>query len=350
MRKLILPLVGITILAAPITAPATAQETLERTTNLSGGWTGDIGTLYANVPFRLSSRSHLQALPTFDLALGLPRELLAGARYASPGADWDGAEWELYLRRGLLRQARGQPVDVAVDFGYDGSARALAGELSLARWMGPLRLLGGVRGFAPVQEGNSRLALAGGAVFHPFERHLPLALVADVASFTDTEAAESLAWSAGVQLGVSFSPYTVALFATNTRAGTLLGSSAGDEQVRYGFEITLPIPVGRLLGWPVPREQARESVREVPSPPGELVIAELRRYLFAPKRIEVEKGTTVEWVNLDDVVHTVDADDGSWRSGAIQPGASWRAVFDRPGLYPYHCGPHPFMRGVVIVR
>jgi plastocyanin len=74
------------------------------------------------------------------------------------------------------------------------------------------------------------------------------------------------------------------------------------------------------------------------------------RYLYAPKRLVIEAGTTVEWTNRDEMVHTVSADDGSWDSGAIRPGESWRATFTEPGVYPFHCGPHPFMKGVVVVR
>jgi plastocyanin len=58
----------------------------------------------------------------------------------------------------------------------------------------------------------------------------------------------------------------------------------------------------------------------------------------------------VEWKNDDPLAHTVTADDGSWDSGLIQPGATWRRTFDRPGTYPFHCTPHPFMKGVVVVR
>ncbi len=49
-------------------------------------------------------------------------------------------------------------------------------------------------------------------------------------------------------------------------------------------------------------------------------------------------------------MHTVTADDGSWDSGDVQPGATWRRTFDRPGTYPYHCTPHPFMQAVVVVE
>ena len=44
------------------------------------------------------------------------------------------------------------------------------------------------------------------------------------------------------------------------------------------------------------------------------------------------------------------ADEGSFDSGLIEPGRSYERVFDRPGDYAYHCTPHPFMTGHVIVE
>ena len=58
----------------------------------------------------------------------------------------------------------------------------------------------------------------------------------------------------------------------------------------------------------------------------------------------------VAWTNSDAMVHTVTSDDGRWSSGAIEPGATWRRRFDRPGTYTFHCTPHPFMKGVVVVH
>ena len=58
----------------------------------------------------------------------------------------------------------------------------------------------------------------------------------------------------------------------------------------------------------------------------------------------------MEWTNRDQVPHTVTARDGSFDSGIIQPGATWRHRFDRPGSYDFYCAPHPFMRGTLVVR
>ena len=76
----------------------------------------------------------------------------------------------------------------------------------------------------------------------------------------------------------------------------------------------------------------------------------MRQLAFRPARIEVASGTVVVWKNDDQLQHSVTANDGSWDSGLIEPGASWRRVFERPGSYAFHCTPHPFMKGVIVVR
>jgi plastocyanin len=50
------------------------------------------------------------------------------------------------------------------------------------------------------------------------------------------------------------------------------------------------------------------------------------------------------------MAHSVTADDGTWDSGLIEPGAIWRHTFDMPGTYTFHCTPHPFMKGMVTVK
>jgi plastocyanin len=50
------------------------------------------------------------------------------------------------------------------------------------------------------------------------------------------------------------------------------------------------------------------------------------------------------------MAHTVTAADGKFDSGLIQPGGRWSHTFTQPGTYDFTCTPHPFMKGVVIVR
>lgn len=346
------------LIAFPALAPPlAAQETLERTPSLSGGWTAYPGLLYVNLPYRFTTVAQdgrqIQGLPTFEFGMGLPLHLLAGARFAlqSPTVPGRPNEWELFLRSAPLSEARGDALEVAASLAFNGAAESADGELLLARWFGPVRLIGALRPMLSAYgTDQSRIAVVGGAVVHPLPGGIPIAVAADVASLTDRQEGERVAWSVGLQLGLSFTDHTLSLFATNTSTSTLQGLSRGDERVRYGFEFTVPIPVGRFLGWHLPREEAIEAVVGEPEQAERVVQAEASRYLFLPKVIEIQAGTTIEWTNTDAVVHTVSADNGAWNSGAIPTGQTWQATFTRPGSYPFHCGPHPFMKGVVIVR
>jgi plastocyanin len=84
---------------------------------------------------------------------------------------------------------------------------------------------------------------------------------------------------------------------------------------------------------------------------------------FAPANVTVMVGATVSWVNKDTgVVHNVVADDGSFGSGdcpgqgCLLAGTSiigrdaYEHKFETAGAFPYHCGVHPGMTGVVNVQ
>lgn len=97
-----------------------------------------------------------------------------------------------------------------------------------------------------------------------------------------------------------------------------------------------------------PPPAGRPGPRRVVTPGA--VAGRMRQFTFSPGRIAITAGTTISWTNTDPVAHTITADDGSWSSGTIEPGTVWRRRFDRPGTFTFHCTPHPFMKGVVIVR
>lgn len=341
--------------AAPAAAPAGAQDVLDRSPNVSGAWVGLPWTLHLDVPHRFGDGAHTS---TFTGVLGLPHGSAAGVAWASGSRTVAGEthEVELFVRRAFIA-----PAGLGVTVAWNQAAESLDAEASLARWIGPLRLLGAARWFADPRAvdavdavdaggtGDDRFALAGGVVWQPLAGRAPVALVADVAAPLDLADGEELAWSAGVQAGIPHTALTMSLQATNTAATTLQGATLATVGTRFGFALTAPIPAGFFLGRYPPRESAMESVVEEPEEPAGAVV-EIRRYAYAPARVVIEAGSVVEWVNRDVVVHTATAEDGAWDSGAIRQGGSWRARFDRPGTYPYYCGPHPFMKGVVIVR
>ncbi len=55
---------------------------------------------------------------------------------------------------------------------------------------------------------------------------------------------------------------------------------------------------------------------------------------FSPKSYTVKTGTTVTWINNDNVPHTVTADDNSFDSGSIAAGGKFTHTFAAAGFLP----------------
>jgi plastocyanin len=68
--------------------------------------------------------------------------------------------------------------------------------------------------------------------------------------------------------------------------------------------------------------------------------------VFTPEMIRIAPGETVGWTIDGRSPHTVDADDGSWSSGNLDPGATFEQRFDEPGVYRYFCRYHGRRGGV----
>ncbi len=64
-------------------------------------------------------------------------------------------------------------------------------------------------------------------------------------------------------------------------------------------------------------------------------------FTYEPRTVTVPAGAPVSWTNDGQVVHTATADNGSFDTGDVAPGAkSTTVTFDRPGTYPYFCRYH----------
>jgi plastocyanin len=71
---------------------------------------------------------------------------------------------------------------------------------------------------------------------------------------------------------------------------------------------------------------------------------------FSPATVTIKSGQTVMWTNNDDRDHNVTADDGSFKSGNLGAGKSFRNTFSQKGTFPYRCTYHPRMRGSIVVQ
>lgn len=126
---------------------------------------------------------------------------------------------------------------------------------------------------------------------------------------------------------------------------------------------TIPVVVAAVLtaacfsGAPTPPPDDFQvdcaSDAQPPAGSGQAVVR-IRNFAFAPQELSVAEGTEVIWVNCEGAggpAHTATSDDEIWDSGLLGPdGAQYRRTFDDAGSFDYHCTPHPFMQGTVVVE
>ena len=73
-------------------------------------------------------------------------------------------------------------------------------------------------------------------------------------------------------------------------------------------------------------------------------------WTYAPQELRVSAGTTVKFVNMGKEFHTVtSSDEGRPFDVGLDSGKSATVTFDKVGVFAYHCGVHPQMKGVVRV-
>lgn len=77
---------------------------------------------------------------------------------------------------------------------------------------------------------------------------------------------------------------------------------------------------------------------------------------FSPNSLTVTSGTSLTWKNYTHEAHSIVSDDCvrlsgcSFDSGVLRPDEGYSLPFLNPGRYPYHCGLHPFMRGLLTIH
>ena len=254
------------------TRPLAGQGVSGRTPNLEDGWTVRPGVVQFNFLHRFSVSDppprKVTSFPTFNLATGLPAGLAFGVKYATNSTVFPGIpnEYEMWLRGGVLRQSAGALLDVAITAAYNTAAQSGDGELTLARVIGPLRFLGAVRGMSSGYDTDRALFGAGGGAVLRLTSWLGIAGDA-FAIFDEEEEDEDLdpAWGVAAQIGIPYTPHTLSIQVANTNTGSLQGSSRGENDVRVGFEFTIPITLSRYFG---PRSPKAEPSLPTPAPLG----------------------------------------------------------------------------------
>ena len=85
---------------------------------------------------------------------------------------------------------------------------------------------------------------------------------------------------------------------------------------------------------------------------------DLAEIAFVPENFKVSRDTKIVWKNSDSVVHYINTDSHpghtyypAQNSNALNKNDTYAVVFDKPGVYPYHCSAHAdVMKGMIIVE
>ncbi|MBK8918805.1 MAG: cupredoxin domain-containing protein [Betaproteobacteria bacterium] len=83
----------------------------------------------------------------------------------------------------------------------------------------------------------------------------------------------------------------------------------------------------------------------------ETVTVEIQNYSYIPAEVRIRIGDTVRWINKEKrTSHSIlFPAEGGLESERIFPEETWQRSFPKAGSYPYTCGPHPEMKGLVVV-
>ena len=87
-----------------------------------------------------------------------------------------------------------------------------------------------------------------------------------------------------------------------------------------------------------------------PSNPKSYTI-DISGFAFNPDTLTIKAGDSVTWTNKDSAKHTVTSDSGSeLGSSLLSKSQTYSHTFNTAGEFDYHCTPHPYMKGKIVVQ
>lgn len=72
-------------------------------------------------------------------------------------------------------------------------------------------------------------------------------------------------------------------------------------------------------------------------------------FTFSPAILAATAGTTITWVNHDDIPHSIVCPALGLKSRAMDTDQSFSCRLDQVGSFEYFCGIHPQMKGKLVV-
>ena len=76
----------------------------------------------------------------------------------------------------------------------------------------------------------------------------------------------------------------------------------------------------------------------------------MKNFAFSPNNVTVAAGQEVTFTNNDSVTHNIVANDGTFTSGNLAPGKTFKKTFSTANTVSYHCSIHPSMTGQIVVK
>jgi plastocyanin len=73
-------------------------------------------------------------------------------------------------------------------------------------------------------------------------------------------------------------------------------------------------------------------------------------FTFVPQRVTIKPGTTITWVNDDDIPHAIAATGKEFRSKVLDTNDKYSFTFTTAGTFEYFCSLHPHMTGTIVVE
>ena len=82
----------------------------------------------------------------------------------------------------------------------------------------------------------------------------------------------------------------------------------------------------------------------------ETKMVSIDNFTFSAKELTVAVGSTVRWINHDDIPHSIVAGNTAFRSKVLDTDDVYSFTFTSAGTFDYRCGLHPLMTGTIIVK
>jgi plastocyanin len=107
--------------------------------------------------------------------------------------------------------------------------------------------------------------------------------------------------------------------------------------------LAIPVMIAMMLFTGAP------TLRASATPPATAEV-KIDNFSFGPGTLTVAAGTTVTWINRDDIPHNVVSSDGVFKSKVLDTDEKFSYTFAKAGTFPYFCSIHPRMAGKVVVQ